>query len=162
MPNYFNPYVNAYPASYNPNMYGSTMYQQAVPSVSQQVQTQPQCAMGWVSDGEIEARGRQIPPGVSQYYMFDTNQPVIYLKSINPMGMPNPMQILDYTVRNQNTPLPASEQSEASAPKADMSQYVTKEDFNRLRNELRSMLGKSGSENNQNGSNGRQNRGGNA
>lgn len=159
MPNYYNPYNNLYPASYGPYVsnWATPAYQQ--PIAPQPVQSQPQCAMAWVSDGEIEARGRQMPAGVTQFYMFDTNQPVIYLKSINAMGMPNPMQILDYTVRNQTAALPSEQSGASEAQNApDMSQYVTKQDFEKLRNEIRNMSGRSGQENNQNS---RQNRGGN-
>lgn len=163
MPNYYNPYNNIYPASYA-GPYGANWSPQpmATPVLPQPVQNQPQCAMGYVSDGEIEARGRQMPAGVTQYYMFDTNQPVIYLKSINQMGMPNPMQILDYTVRGQTSALPQETSGTAEPAKPDMSQYVTRQDFDGLREEIRNMITKMAQENNQNGRhNQNQNRGGN-
>lgn len=169
MPSYFNPYNNFYPVGYA-NQMGYSSMPQTVPQQNympqQTTATGPNCAMGWV-DGEIEARGRQMPQGVTQYAMWDTNQPVIYLKSLNQMGMPNPMQILRYTIEEAKQNLPAG-QSGDSAPSVDMSQYATKDELNRIREDLQEALmnNKSNSNyasNNQNGSNNRQaeNRGGN-
>ena len=158
MPNYWNP-NNLYPATY-PQMGYSGM-----PMQQQSYAQQPIFQVTWV-DGEIEARGRQIPQGVTQFYMFDTNKPVIYLKSVNQMGMPNPMQILDYTIRENNSQnLLSGQTMSGTNNNIDMSQYVTKQDLEVLRNEIRQM-GQSGANstgsnqssanNNQNG-----NRGGN-
>ena len=83
MPNYFNPY-NFYPVSYANQMgYSGVPIQQPSMSMAAPLtQTVNNCAMAWV-DGEIEARGRQMPQGVTQLAMWDTNRPVIYLKSLN-------------------------------------------------------------------------------
>lgn len=167
MPNYFNPY-NFYPVSYANQMgYSGVPVQQNFT----QPQTQPinNCAMAWV-DGEIEARGRQMPVGVTQLAMWDTNRPVIYLKSLNQMGMPNPMQIIHYTVEEAQQALTSGQAVPESdnTSKPDMSQYVTKEELRETINSL-SNKGYSGSNNqanasrNQNGSNSTNNgnRGGN-
>lgn len=163
MPAYTNPYFGPsyYPVS---NTGGYTpMYQpmQQMP-VQQSYAPGPACAMGWV-DGEIEARGRQMPQGVTQYAMWDTNRQVIYLKSLNQMGMPNPMQILHYTIEEQQGTLPAGQSTEGGNSGADMSQYVTKQDFEQLRNEIRNLSrgnsGQGNSGSNQNGSNSGQNGG---
>ncbi len=141
MPNYYNPY-NLYPVTYaNPIGYSG------MPAMTQQsyqapVQTGPQCAMAWV-DGEIEARGRQMPQGVTQYAMWDTNQQTIYLKSMNAMGMPNPMQILRYTIEEASQMLPAGQSGDGGSRSSgvDMSNYVTREELNQLRNEIQSHSG---------------------
>ena len=153
MPNYYNPYANLYPASY------PTMQYPAMPQIWQQSQTPsqpgPACSMCWVSS-EMEALGRQMPAGVTQLAMWDSTQPLIYLKSLNQMGMPNQMQKLRYTVENDTQSLPpAQEQNISEAAQPDMSQYVTKKDFEKMKNDLKSMIGQ---QNSQNGSN--QNRGG--
>lgn len=154
MPNYYTP------GSYFPPTYQSPIsYTAYNPPVMPMMQPQSysqgsNCAMAWV-DGEIEARGRQMPQGVTQYAMWDTNKQVIYLKSLNQMGMPNPMQIIHYTMEETQSALPEGNTSSASAP--DMSQYVTKQDFEQLREEIKNMS----RQNNQNGSNNSMNRGGN-
>lgn len=158
MPSYNNPY---YGPTYTPMNYSVPSYApyQQMP-VQQSYALGPACAMAWV-DGEIEARGRQMPQGVTQFAMWDMNKQVIYLKSLNQTGMPNPMQILHYTIDEQQSMLPAGQSGEngargntSGANQVDTSQFVTKQDFEQLRNEIRNLS-------HQNGSNSGQNNGGN-
>lgn len=164
MPSYYNPNLY-YPASYQ-GAYPYAMPQMMQPPVQQSYAPGPACAMAWV-DGEIEARGRQMPQGVTQYAMWDTNKQVIYLKSLNQMGMPNPMQIIHYTIEesgNNTSALPAGQSGDAnmnaSSQSQDTNQYVTKQDFEELRNEIRNISKSGNSSGNQNGNNSG-NRGGN-
>jgi len=154
MPNYWNPN----------NMYPATYPQYQMPMMPQQSYAQPTIAAAWV-ESEMEARGKSIPQGVNQFFMFDANQQKIYLKSLNQMGMPNPMQTLSFTIDPQQN-LPAGQSGAMSGTTSDMSNYVTKQDLEQLRNEIRqmnqsgAMNGNSNNPGNQNGgSNG--NRGGN-
>lgn len=154
MPNYWNP----------SNMYPATYPQYQMPMMPQQSYAQPTIAAAWV-ESEMEARGKSIPQGVNQFFMFDANQQKIYLKSLNQMGMPNPMQTLSFTIDPQQN-LPAGQSGAMSGTTSDMSNYVTKQDFEQLRNEIRqmnqsgAMNGNANNSGNQNGgSNG--NRGGN-
>jgi hypothetical protein len=112
------------------------------------------CGVDWVGD-EFEARAKPMPAGVNQYAMFDANQPRIYLKSINQMGMPNPMKILRYVVEGEQQNLPA-EQNPVEGVSGSMSgtpqigYYVTKDDLNQMKNELQEMIrGLSGVQNSQ-------------
>ena len=69
------------------------------PMYSQQ-QQQPQ-GLIWV-DGEAAAKSYQMPagwPANTPLALWDTNDTIIYLKSINNMGMPNPLQIAEYQLR---------------------------------------------------------------
>lgn len=128
MPNYWNPN----------NMYPVTYPQYQVPMMPQQsFATQPTIAAAWV-ESEMEARGKSIPQGVNQFFMFDANQQKIYLKSLNQMGMPNPMQTLSFTIDPQQN-LPAGQSGSMSGTVQDMSNYVTKQDLDQLRNEIRQM-----------------------
>lgn len=124
---------------------------------------QPQMSgMIWV-DGEVGAKAFQMPQGypVGTYIaLWDTNDQVIYLKSINQMGMPNPLQKIRYQIEEQPQQsgyLPAASQVSGAAE----SNYVTKDDFERKMNELKEMFKNSQSSRNQNGGNNQQNRGGN-
>lgn len=165
MPIYYNPNPS-YPGVYgNPMMMGQASfapYAQQPMMPAQSYATGPNCAMAWV-DGEIEARGRQMPQGVTQFAMWDTNKPVIYLKSMNQMGMPNPMQIIHYTFEEQQNNLPAGQSGDSmnvsGAEGPDMSQYVTKDDLNQMRQELRNMMAVHQSGANQNGSESQRNTG---
>lgn len=153
------------PGYYMPNLYGQQPYAQPMnmpipqQSYSTLPQQQPQSAQGiiWV-DGEVGAKAFQMPqgwPAGTPIPLWDTNDTVIYLKSMNQMGMPNPLSKIHYTLeenKNQSM-LPAGQMSGASAP--DMQNYVTKTDFEQMKNELKELL-----KQNQNGSQNQQNRGG--
>lgn len=61
---------------------------------------QPQ-GLIWV-DGEAAAKSYQMPtgwPANTPLALWDTNDTIIYLKSTNAMGMPNPLQIAEYQLR---------------------------------------------------------------
>lgn len=163
MPNYYNPY-NFYPASYMQQNPYSAM-QQPVQQSFAQSQQGPKM-MEWV-EGEVGAKAFQMPmgwPANSPIPLWDSTDTVIYLKSWGPMGIPNPMQKLRYEMPDQQNQAMLmsgnngySGNSQNSQP--DMSQFVTKQDFEELKKELRNA--NSGA--NQNGGNSGQNgnRGGN-
>lgn len=79
-------------------------------------------------DGEAAARAYQVPAGLQPgkfIALWDTNDKKIYLKSVNQMGMPNPVQVLKFEFETpQNT---------SGAPAGD---YATKADLERLKQEI--------------------------
>ena len=99
-------------------------------------------SMEWV-DGEVGAKAFQMPqgwPAETPIVLWDNSEKKIYLKSWNQMGMPNPMQELDYEIKERTNPalLPGN-------ISGDTNQYVTKEDFEQFKEELRSMVSSIGS-----------------
>ena len=113
-------------------------------------------SMEWV-DGEVGAKAFQMPqgwPAETPIVLWDNSEKKIYLKSWNQMGMPNPMQELDYEIKERTNPalLPSN-------ISGDTNQYVTKEDFNQFKEELRNMV--SAMNNSSNNNNNNTNRGGN-
>lgn len=143
---------------YGNSMYGSgNGYGQMYPQQSYQgYQAPPQQNFGqqgqgidWV-DGEAAARAMQIPAGVSQHAMWDINEPVIYLKSINGMGMPNPLRKLRYEMEdapqgNRQSQAMLTGGNASGAEEQGMSQYVRrdeaegfvkKDDLERMKTEL--------------------------
>lgn len=123
-----------YPMS---SMQPAPMQMQSYAPAPPQQQTQ---GMIWV-DGEVGAKAYQMPAGWpvgTPIPLWDTNDQIIYLKSMNQMGMPNPLQKIHYTMEEhqQSGYLPA-----ASAISGDQHQnYVTRDDFDQFKNELREML----------------------
>ena len=101
----------------------------------------------WV-DGEAAARAMQLPAGVSQHAMWDINEPVIYLKSVNQMGMPNPLRKIRYTIEDSSQSGAGQRETlltSGDGTDRDMSQYVRKDeaerfvkkdDLERMKNEL--------------------------
>lgn len=142
----YNAYASYPYSAYNPASYAS--YPQ--PQVSQQpAPQQTQSGIIWV-DGEVGAKAQQLPPGWpanTPLPLWDTNDTIIYLKSTNPMGMPNPLQRLHYTMEEQTgqsgrsympTAAPAL-MSGDHEPIPD-GKYVTKEDFDKMKEELKKSI----------------------
>ena len=181
MPSYYNPY-NFYPVGYANQMgYSGMPMQQPAMMPQQSVAQQPMLkAMEWV-EGEVGAKAFQMPqgwPANQPIPLWDSTDTIIWLKSLGPMGIPNPMQKLHYTMpEQQNQALLGNGQqsgaTENPAQQQDMSNFATKDDINALREEVRMMRqhnqnrngnysGQTSAPSNQNGSNGGNlNRGGN-
>lgn len=124
------------PATYQPSWNYGGMGQQMYQQYQQNQPTQPaqNCpGLIWV-DGEVGAKAYQMPlnwPANQPIALWDTNDTVIYLKSINPMGMPNPLQKACYKLEGMNSGEKASGHAEP-----DMSEYVRKEDLDKMKHEL--------------------------
>lgn len=143
--------ANYLPATYQPNYgysgVGQQMYpqyqQSMAPMQTQQQMQQSGMGLKWV-DGEIGAKAFQMPqgwPANQPIALWDTNDTVIYLKSINPMGMPNPLQKAHYTLEGMNTGEKVKGYSGEAEEKHDMSQYVKKEDLERMKQDLIDTIG---------------------
>ena len=142
--------MNSYlPATYQPTWNYSGVGQQVYPQLQAQSMTPPQapqtsgtCTHGliWV-DGEVGAKAYQLPQGLpanQPVALWDTNDTIIYLKSINPMGMPNPLQKAHYTLEEYKS---TSGTVRSGSPEPvpvmpDMSEYVRKEDLERIKQDL--------------------------
>lgn len=145
MPNYPVPYQN----NWNYSGVGQQMYPQYQQSMNQmpvQQTSQTHNGMGikWV-DGEVGAKAYQMPAGWPPNQpidLWDTNDTVIYLKSINPMGMPNPLQKARYELEGMKTGEKTTGYSGDTEPKLpDMTQYVRKEDLERMKQDLIDTIG---------------------
>lgn len=143
MAGYYNPYnfYQNYP-SYTPNAYSTAM-----PMQNQQMPLQSNTKpMEWV-EGEVGAKAFQMPVGLPANQpipLWDSTDTVIYLKSWSPMGFPNPIQKIHYTMPEQQSALPEQQMSSESAQN-----YVTKEDFDSFRNEMKDILAKLNTNKNQ-------------
>lgn len=139
-----------YPVPYQNNWgYGSGIGTQMYPQYQQTYAQQPQTApatqgthgMIWV-DGEVGAKAYQLPsgwPANQPIALWDTNDTVIYLKSTNPMGMPNPLQKAHYTLEGMKSGEKANGYSGDTEP--DMTKYVRKEDLERMKQDLIDTIG---------------------
>ena len=135
-----------YQPAWNYSGVGRQMYPQYQQSMAQQPVQQTQQGPSspgliWV-DGEVGAKAYQMPqgwPANQPIALWDTNDTVIYLKSINPMGMPNPLQKAHYKLEEYKSTSGMS--SEPEQPRIDMSQYVKKEDLERMKTDLMDTIG---------------------
>ena len=128
------------PATYQPSWNYGGMNQQVYPQYQQSMLAQqPQNSQGliWV-DGEVGAKAYQLPqnwPANQPIALWDANDTVIYLKSINPMGMPNPLQKAHYTLEGVQTGEKSSG-FDGTAKQPDLIEYVRKEDLDKMKHEL--------------------------
>lgn len=137
--------ANFYPYNYG---YPLGSYTQPVPDqlaqlrqnqLQQPVVQQPQLPMAnqpqqpdnggiiWVQ-GEAGAKAYLVAPGCT-VQLWDSENPVIYLKSADMSGMPS-MRVLDYIERGGP---PASKA--APAPAVDMSQFITRDELENILSE---------------------------
>lgn len=124
-PNYYN---NLYPYGYQP---------------TQSYATNNLKSMEWV-DGEVGAKAFQMPQGwppETPIVLWDNSEKRIFLKSWNQMGMANPMQELEYTIKERTNPNLLPNVS------GDTVQYATKEDLAQLKQEIRNMMNNRNNEN---------------
>ena len=131
---------------YNLNNGAYYNWNQPIPQYQPQQSFVPQpnqyLGMQWV-DGEVGAKAFQMPvgwPAGAPIALWDTNVKVIYLKSINQMGMPNPLQKIHYTMDDEPTQLLPASGTVSGNQQPDMARYVTKDDLESLKNEIREML----------------------
>ena len=130
---YYNPYLSqpGYPISYGGNAYQTPMQQ--VPQQSFAPAAPMQSNVIGV-DGEVGAKAFQIPSGATgPIALWDTNDNVIYMRTFNSAGMPNPLKKLRYVEEEPVQNLPAQSGG------MDPNQYVTKDEFASLREEIRQM-----------------------
>lgn len=121
----------------NPYGVGNAYYtnnNQFQPQVQQQVQPQVQNqnannGLIWVQ-GEAGRKSYHVAPGQT-VTLWDTENPVIYLKSADMSGMPS-TKILDYTVREDTT--------QQKAPIAQNTDFATKEDIKALEGKINSVI----------------------
>ena len=127
-------YNNGFPMSYPqytqqyPQQYPQ-QYQQPIPTPQQQMQQQPQNVGGliWVS-GEAGAKAFLVAPNTT-VQLWDSENPVIYLKSADASGMPS-IKVIDYTIRN------AQNDVKKTPLENETKEYATKEDMAALKAEL--------------------------
>ena len=123
-------YNNFFPTSYQ-NPY----YQQLIPAPQPMQNQQMQNNIIWVS-GIAGSKSYMVAPNTT-VQLWDSEAQVIYLKSADASGMPS-MKIIDYTIRDTNTPATPINTNNANPTNAE---YVTKNEFDLFKSEVNKILG---------------------
>ena len=92
-----------------------------------QTNQQNNCIICQYVTGEEAAKSFPVAPGTFAV-LLDIDKPVIYTKITDQYGRPQPMKILDYIERN------------GSKPAETKTEYVTKDDFDSFKNEMRDLI----------------------
>lgn len=124
-----NPY---YPTAVNTQQYSGAGMQTAVPMAQMQQPMSQQSAssgINWVQ-GRAGANSFYVAPGQSALLM-DSEDSVLYVKSVDMTGRPMPLEIYDLVKRDSVVDVPQISQRQAapSQPAPDMSQYVKTSDL---------------------------------
>lgn len=137
----YNNMYNTYGQMYG-NSYGQMQVPQMTPTVQQAFGQAPMATgeIVWV-DGEVGAKAHQIPPGMTKpVALWDTNDTIIYLKSVNQYGIPNPIQKIHYRMEEMVPKYMGQEQAKLESgdnePKQDMTGYVRRDEMESMKEEL--------------------------
>lgn len=114
--------------NYIPQFYPQQDYSRA--AYIPQTQNNPQNAITWVQ-GENAAKSYPIGAGQS-ILLMDSENPIMYIKSTDQSGMPLPLRVFDYKER-----IVTSVDNSQSEEKIE---YVTKEEFNKLRDDIKELI----------------------
>lgn len=162
MPGYVNPYMQTAAPYVGNYMMNPNYAQSSVPVVPQQsYATVPAASnvLGWQVDGEVGAKAFSVPAGATgPFALWDLNDNVVYMRTYNAAGMPNPLRKLRYYEEELTPSLPVGQ---SGASQIDTSQFATKNDFEQLDQKIQQLTNAIQSKNNmsssqnQNGSNNR-------
>ena len=122
-------YNNYFPQGYYPNYYGN----QQMPPQGSQMASNAQQSSGsgiiWVQ-GENAAKAYPVASGQSVLLM-DSEDSIMYIKSTDQSGMPQPLRVFEYKERTQT-----AHNAPASSPKAS-DEYVSRKEFEAFRDDVR-------------------------
>lgn len=121
-------YNNYFPNSYYPNYYGNQQMPQNAPQMPSNAQAASGNGIIWVQ-GEASAKAYPVASGQSVLLM-DSEDSIMYIKSTDQSGMPQPLRIFEYKERtgHQNASVIASKPSE---------EYVSRKEFEAFREAVR-------------------------
>lgn len=124
-------YNNYFPIGYQ-YQYAQPQFQQPIQPVIQQPSQSSTGNNGiiWVQ-GEAGAKSYLVAPNTT-VQLWDSESQTIYLKSADASGMPS-IKTLDYTIRE----IPNSTPAVAQVVQPDLSNYITREEFEEKLNALR-------------------------
>lgn len=121
----------AYGGYYSPNFYPNYLgTQQMPPQAPQMPQNGVQNAGNGITWVLGENAAKSFPVGVGQtVVLMDREEPVMYMKSVDQSGMPLPLRVFDIT-----------ERTEASSLKTSNTDYVSRSEFDRFKEDIRQTI----------------------
>lgn len=126
-------YGTLFPQTYYPTYYGNQMAH-VQPQNTQIQQQNPNTNMIWLQ-GENAAKSFPLAPGQTAQIMDSEAEGVMYIKSVDPNGMPLPLRIFDYTERKSQNSEP-----KRSSEAVGGEEYVSKTEFNNYKEDMKRLL----------------------
>lgn len=124
-------YNNYFPQSYFPQYYGNPQVSGNLLQTAQAGSVAQSSGIIWVQ-GEAAAKAYPVGSGQSVLLM-DSEDSVMYIKSTDQSGMPQPLRVFDYKERNPR-------HSEAGAGRKDLDDYVSRKEFEEFRDGIKKVL----------------------
>ena len=121
-------YNTYFPQNYYPQYYGNQQMPQNAPQMPQNASVQSGNQITWVQ-GESAAKAFPVGAGQSVLLM-DSEDSVMYIKSTDQSGMPQPLRIFDYKERT-------TQHSEAGVEKSIENDYVSRSEFEEFREDVK-------------------------
>ena len=128
-------YGSYYPQTYYPNYYGNQMAH-AQPQPAQNQQQNVSTNMIWVQ-GENAAKSYPVAPGQTVQLMDSEAEGVMYIKSVDPSGMPLPLRTFQYSEKKSQNSEPKKEVEAVGGE-----EYVSKTEFNNYKEDMKRYLKK--------------------
>ena len=126
--------------SYNPQDYQNYQqqlqqlqqnYQQQLQNqIQQTAQPQPQNGGTFYFVNNIQEVESWVVNAGQTVFFFNRNEKTFYIKSVAQNGLTQPVEIYDYTQRTADAP------TEEHTPDIDMSQFVTRNEFDELKDKI--------------------------
>lgn len=127
-------YGSYYPQTYYPTYYGNQMAH--VQPQANQNQQNTATNMIWVQ-GENAAKSYPVAPGQTVQLMDSEAEGVMYIKSVDPSGMPLPLRTFQYSEKKSQNSEPKKEFEAVGGE-----EYVSKAEFNNYKEDMRRYLKK--------------------
>ena len=128
-------YGSYYPQTYYPNYYGNQMAH-VQPQSAQNQQQNVSTNMIWVQ-GENAAKSYPVAPGQTVQLMDSEAEGVMYIKSVDPSGMPLALRIFNYTEKKS-----ANNEPKKGGEVVGTEEYVSKTEFNTYKEDMDRLLRK--------------------
>ena len=122
-------YNNYFPQSYYPLYYGNQGIGQNQPQIAQNTQQAQSGNFIWVQ-GEAAAKAYPVASGQSVLLM-DSEDSVMYIKSTDQSGMPQPLRIFEYKERTTNHSEPAVVKGSPN------DEFVSRKEFEEFREDVK-------------------------
>lgn len=117
-----------------PNGYFNSYYQPQQMSypVQQNIQ-QPQQnnSLAWIQGGEASANAYPVAPN-TRMWLFDRDEPIFFIKTMDSSGMPQPLRIFDYKERVVNNASNGIAQTQTT----ENVDYVSRSEFDAFKSEI--------------------------
>lgn len=124
-------YGSFFPQTYYPTYYGTQQMAHTQPQIAQNQQQNVNTNMIWVQ-GENAAKSFPVSAGQTVQLMDSEAEGIMYIKSVDPSGMPLPLRIFEYSEKKSQ-----NNQSRRTDEAIGSEEYVSRQEFDEFREDVK-------------------------